>query len=126
MIQEKYIFLSSKKIAGESDSVPHVASPVKNRSQLYPDSTEICFVGNSQTTGEGRKRDRSTHNYIQESLLKKSILFPKLSFRTETLTGSSRESLRNQYFMRTWQRQSNLLWCQGCAAQWELLHGPQS
>lgn len=55
MMQGKYIFLSSKKIAGESDSVPHVAPPAKNRSELYPDSTEI-----SQSRGQGRKGDGST------------------------------------------------------------------
>lgn len=49
MMQEKYIFLSSKKIAGGPDSVPHVAPPAKNRSEFYPDFREIYFVGNSQS-----------------------------------------------------------------------------
>lgn len=49
MMQEKYIFLSSKKIAGGPDSVPRVAPPAKNRSEFYPDFREIYFVGNSQS-----------------------------------------------------------------------------
>lgn len=59
MIQEKYIFISYKKIAGGPDSVFHVAPPAKNRSEIYP---EIYFVGNSQSRGEGRKGDGSTPN----------------------------------------------------------------